>query len=341
MVRQIREEFQSVFGVTLAYEPEYEEIVCDLQESVKNAEAIIATAGPRNVRASSSQLVSPSITPLVHRRRYLPPPQSLLRSSTRTHERDSSPSPYRSRSRSQSPPPSSPIFSRSKSRATTPPTPEKHIPPPKFSYPSPLPPVSHTPLLKKRKRMTVFVELTPWVVKKRRMLAQGQPHTPRNPRAPFGDCVHSPLLDMRKRNTRTHVPLYPPDRPVRVVDKERHSSADTASSCSPNSSKTRLIALRRCNRAPSPSPIPDDDEDIQVSEISEESGDSEAEAEEREFDHDEEDEDDSAEMSVVLPTSDDPLNLFALPDSSPKVRIVYNKKPRSRPLSHSGLAFSP
>jgi hypothetical protein len=122
-----------------------------------------------------------------------------------------------------------------------------------------------------------------------------------------------------------------------VVDKERHSSADTASPCSPTSSRTRLIASRRYNRAPSPSPVPFDDEGDQVSETSEESGDSEAE--ECEFDHGEEDEDDSAEMSMVLPTSDDPLNLFALPDSSPRIRLVYNKKPR--PLSHSRLALSP
>jgi len=340
MVKQIREEFQSVFGVTFAYEPEYGQIVQDLQESIKNAEAIIATAGPRNTRVSSSQLMPPAVTPLLHRRRYLPLPQSSLRSSTHTHERNSSPCPYRSRSRSQSPPPSSPILSGSKSRATTPPTPDKqrHIPPlPKIFCPSPLPPISPTPLLKKRKRTTVFVELTPWVVKKRRMLAQGQPHTPR--RSAFGDYVHSPLLDMRKHNVRTHAPLYPPERPFRVVDKERHSSADTASSCSPNPSRTRLIASRRCNRAPSPSPVPSDGEDI-VSETSEESSDSEAEAEEREFDHGEEDEDDSVEMSMVLPTSDDPLNLFALPDSSPKVRPVYNRKLRTSSLTRSRLALS-
>lgn len=341
MVRQIREEFQSVFGVTFAYEPEYGQIVRDLQESIKKAEAIIAAAGPRNARASSSQLMPPTITPLLHRRRYLPLPQSSLRSSVRTHEWNSSPCPYRSRSRSQSPPPSSPILSGSKSCATTPPTPDKrHIPPlPNFFCPSPLPPISPTPLLKKRKRATVFVELTPWVVKKRRMLAQGQPHTPRNPRASFGDCVHSPPLDMRRHNARTHLPLYPPDRPVRVVDKERHSSADTASSCSPNLSRTRLIASRRCNRAPSPSPIPDDDEDIQVSETSEESSGSEVEAEEYEFDQGGEDEDDSAETSIVLPTSDDPLNLFALPDSSPKIRPVYNRKSRTSSLTRPRLAL--
>jgi hypothetical protein len=183
----------------------------------------------------------------------------------------------------------------------------------------------------------VFVELTPWVVKKRRMLAQGQPHTPRNLRASFGGYAHSPLLDIRKRDVRTHIPLYPPDRPVRVVKKERHSSADTASSCSP---RTRVIASRRCNRAPSPSPTPGDDEDIQASEASEEPDDSDAEAEERESDHDEEDEDDSAEMSMVLPTSDDPLNLFALPDSSPKVRLVYNKKSIPGLLPRSRVALS-
>lgn len=100
MVRQIREEFQSVFGVTLGYEPEYKQIMGDLQESIQNAEAAIVAAGPRNARALS-QLMSPSITPLVRRRRYLPLPQSSLRSSTRKHERNSSPTPYRPRSRSQ------------------------------------------------------------------------------------------------------------------------------------------------------------------------------------------------------------------------------------------------
>ena len=69
--------------------------------------------------------------------------------------------------------------------------------------------------------------------------------------------------------------------------------------------------------------------------MSEESSDSEVE--EWEFGNGEEDEDDSAEMSVALPTSDDPLNLFALPDSSPM--FVRNKKPR--PRQHSGLALSP
>jgi len=42
-------------------------------------------------------------------------------------------------------------------------------------------------------------------------------------------------------------------------------------------------------------------------------------------DHDEEDADDSAEISMVLPTSDDPLNLFALPSSSPRVRLVNHQ----------------
>ena len=140
---------------------------------------------------------------------------------------------------------------------------------------------------------------------------------------------------MRKRDPRTNVPLYPSDRPVRVVDKERQSSADTASSCSPISSRTRVIASRRYNRAPSPSPVPSDDEDVQDSEAGEESCDSEVEG--YEFDDDGEDEEESAEMSVVLPTSDDPLNLFTLPDSSPRVRLVYNKKPRLR----SSLALSP
>jgi hypothetical protein len=143
---------------------------------------------------------------------------------------------------------------------------------------------------------------------------------------------------MRER-LRTHVPLHPPARPVRVVDKERHSSADTASSCSPTSSRARLIVSRRYNRAPSPSPVPSDDEDMQVSETSEESSDSEAE--EGEIHYSEEGEDDLAEMSMVLPTSDDPLNLLALPDCSPRVRLGYNKKPRLRLRPHSRLALSP
>lgn len=339
MVRQIREEFQSVFGVTLALEPEYGQIMGDLQEAIDNAEIAVAAAGPRSTRASSSQLMSPCITPLIHRRRYLPPPQSSLRPSKRTRGRSSSPSPYRLRSRS--PPPSSPISSRSKSRTTTSLTPNKqrNVPsPPIFLHPSPIPPVFHTSLPKKRKHTTVFVELTPWAVKKRRMLAQGQPHTPKNLRTSFEHHLHSPLLDMRDR-LRTHVPLHPPARPVRVVDKERHSSADTASSCSPTSSRARLIVSRRYNRAPSPSPTPGDDEDIQVSETSEESGDSEAE--EGELDYDEEGEDDSAEMSMILPTSDDPLNLLALPDCSPRVRLGYNKKPRLRLRPRSKLALSP
>lgn len=339
MVREIREEFQNVFGVTLAYEPEYEQIMGDLQESIKNAEEAITTAGPQNARASSSQLMSPSVTPLIHRRRYLPLPQSSLRHSTRTYERNSSPSPYRSRSRSPSPPPSSPTPPTPKSRMTTPPTPSKHQsdPLPKFSHLSSLPPISHTPLPKKRKRMMVFVELTPWVVKKRRMLVQGQPHTPENSRTPFGNHINSPLPGVWKRDSQTHVPIYPPERPIRMIGKERPSSADTASSCSPTSSRTRLIASRRHNRAPSPSPIPGVDEDVQDSEMSGESDDSQAE--ECQFDHDEEDEDASAEMPIVLPTSDDPLNLFALPDSSPRVRLVYNGKPR--PRLRSSLVFSP
>ena len=335
MVRQIQEEFRSVFEVTLAYEPEYGQIMGDLQRSIKTAEAAIAAAGPRNARASSSSLMSLSVTPLVHRRRYLPLPQSSLRPSSSTHERGSSPSPYRSRSRSQSPPPSSPILSGSEPRTTTPPSLNKwqDIPsPPKFS---PLPLAFHTPLLNKRKRTTVFVELTPWAVKKRRMVAQGQPHAPQNTHTPFN--IHSPLLDTRKRDPQTHSSRYLPDRPIRVVGKERHSSADTASSCSPTSSRTRLIVSRRYNRAPSPSPIPDDDEGIRVSETSEESSDSEAE----EHRSEEEDEGDAVEMSMVLPTSDDPLNLFALPDSSPRVRLVYNKRQSPRLLSRSRLMLSP
>ena len=338
MVRQIRGEFQSVFGVTLGYEPEYGQIMGDLQESIENAEAAIAAAGPRNTRASLSQLLSPSVTPLTHRRRYLPPPQSSLRSSTRARERDSSPSPYRSRSRLESPP-LSPISSGSKSRLPTSTNNRQRIPlPPKLSHPSLLPPASHTPLPKKRKHTAVFVELTPWVVKKRRMFAQGQGHTPKNLCASFGTHIRTPLHDVRK-NIHTTVPFHPRDRPVRVINKERHSSADTASSCSPTSSRTRLIASRRYNRAPSPSPAPSDDEDAWASRTSEES--SGSEAEEREFDHDEEDADYSASVPIVLPASDDPLDLFALPGSSPRIRLVYNKKLRPRPPPRSRGVLSP
>jgi len=342
IVREIQAEFQSVFEATLGYEPEYGRIIQDLRESIKTAEVAITVAGHINARASSNQLMSPSVTPLISRRRYLPLPRSSFRSPTHTHERNSSPSPYRSRSRSQSPPPPSPSFSGSKPFVTTPPTPLKRQnipPPPRFSNPSPspgpAPPVSHTPLPKTRKRTMVFVELTPWAVKKRRMLTQGQPRAPH--RAPSGDHIHPPVLDTWNRDSRTRTPRYPSDRPVRVVGKERHSSADTASSCSPTSSRTRLIVSRRYNRAPSPSPVPDD-EDIQASETEEITGGSETE--EREFD-DEEDEGDSAEMLMPPPTSDDPLNLFALPDSSPRVRLVYNKKPRPRPLPRSTLTHSP
>ena len=334
MVRQIREEFQSVFGVTLAYEPEYGQIMGDLQESVKNAEAAIEVVGPRSGRASLSQLVSPSVTPLTNRRRCLPQPRSSLRSSTRLRERDSSPSPYRSRS---PPPPSSPISSRSRFQRPAPPTPNNRQivpPPPKSSQAPPLPPSSQTPLPKKRKRVAVFVELTPWVVKKRRMFAQGPPHTQKNLHTSMGADVRPLLFDARD-SLHTRVPLYPPDCPVRMVGKERHSSADTASSCSPTSSRTRLIASRRYNRAPSPSPAPSDDESVQFSEMSEDSGNSEAEG------HDDKDVDDSAEMSMTLPTSDDPLDLFALPGSSPMIRLVYNKKPRLRLPPRSRGVVSP
>jgi len=323
MVRQIREEFQSVFGVTLAYEPEYGQIMGDLQESVKNAETAIAAAGPRSARATLSQLVSPSVTPLTNRRRYLPPSRSSLRTSTRPRERDSSPSPYRSRL----PPRSSPISSRSKFQLPAPPTPNNQRtvpPPPNSTYALSLPPSSQTPLPKKRKHTVVFVELTPWVVKKRRIFAQGQPHTSKNLHTSMATDVGSALLEGRD-GLHTRVPFHPLDCPVRVVGKERHSSADTTSSCSPTSSRTRLIASRRYNRAPSPSPVPSDDEGIRFSEMSEDSGSSEAEG------HDEEDADDPAEMSILLPTSDDPLNLFALPSSSPRIRLIYNKKLRLRP----------
>ena len=332
MVRQIREEFQSVFGVTLAYEPEYGQIMGDLQESVENAEAAIAVVGPRCAQASLSQLVSPTVTPLTNRRRYLPPPRSSLRSSARPRECDSSPSPYRSRLS----PPSSPISSRSETRLPTPPAPSKQriIPPPAKSFHAPpLPTHSHTPLPKKRKRTVVFVELTPWAVKKRRMFAREQLHTQGNLHTSLGrdDSV---LVDARDR-PRTRAPLYPPDCPVRVIGRERHSSADTASSCSPTSSRTMFIASRRHNCAPSPPSVPSDDEGVRFSEASEDSGSPEVE------DHDEEDADDSAEMSMVLPTSDDPLNLFAIPGSSPRIRLVYNKKLRPRTPPRSRGVVSP
>jgi hypothetical protein len=50
-----------------------------------------------------------------------------------------------------------------------------------------------------------------------------------------------------------------------------------------------------------------------------ESGDSEPE--ERELDYDEGDEDDSAGILMVLLSSDDLLNLLALSDCSPRVRL--------------------
>ena len=335
MVRQIREEFQSVFGVTLGYEPEYEQIMGDLQRSIENAEAGIAAAGPLNARASSSQLMSPAVTPLIRRQRYLPLPQFSFRSARRNHRTNSSPTPYRQRSLSRSPP-SSPTSSKSKSRTNTPPTPNKQRqipPPPKFSCPSPLPPPSDTPL-KKRKRVAAYVELTPWIVKKRRMIARGQPHTTETLRASLVDLPPPILFEARKHNPRTRVPVYPEDRPVRVVGEKRHSSADTASSCSPTPSRARLIASRRSGRAPSPSPAPCGDEDDEVPETSEESA-SDSETGSGESDPSEEE----GDGPVVLPTSDDPLNLFALPDSSPRVRLVRSK--RLRPLSRLRLAISP
>ena len=140
--------------------------------------------------------MSPAVTPLIYRQRYLPIPQVSFRSSRRNHRTDSSPTPYRHHSRSQSPP-SSPISSKSKSRTNTPLTPNKQRqipPPPTFSCPSPLPPPSDT-LLKKRKRVAAYVELTPWIVKKRRTIARGQLHTTEALRASLMDCpppkVHS------------------------------------------------------------------------------------------------------------------------------------------------------
>ena len=71
-LEQIQEEFQSAFEITLEYEPEHGQMMGDLQDSIKDAEAAIAAVGPRNTRASSNRLMSPSITPLVYRRGYLP-----------------------------------------------------------------------------------------------------------------------------------------------------------------------------------------------------------------------------------------------------------------------------
>ena len=332
MVKQIQEEFQSVFGVTLGYEPEYERIMKDLQESIKNAERAIGAASPSNARASSNRLISPFVTPLIPRRRYLPLPRSGC-----AHRRDSSPTPHRQRPQSQSSPPSSPVLLKSKSRTTAPPTHSKNQsvppPPPEFSCPAPRPPLSHTPL-KKRKCTTFWVELTPWVVKKRRMLAQGQLRAPTIPREPLGDHTNPSISGMREIDLGTHNPAYPQNRLVRVVGKERQSSADTASSCSPIPLRTRLIASRRCARAPSPSPGPHDGEEDSVPETSEGSGDSEGGGDE--FDSDEEVEDE-----LVPSTSDDPLDLLAIPDSSPRVRLVRNKKPRPRLLPRSTLLFSP
>ena len=311
MVKQIQEEFQTVFGVTLGYEPEYERIMRDLQESIENAEGALGVAGHPSAQPLASQLISPFVTPLVPRRRYIPLPQSR-----RTHRRDSSPTLYHQPSQSQSPPPLYPTSSKSKSRTTTPPTSAKLREIPPVSIPQP--PPSRTPLMK-RKHVIAYVELTPWVVKKRRMFAQGQSHSPKNPRAPFGDHTDALLLDTGENDLGTHNSVYPQNRLVRVVDKERHSSAETASSCSPTPLRTRLIASRRCNRAPSPSPGPYNGEDDRISETSEGSGDSEGEGSEFGFD----------EGDSVLPTSDDPLNLFALSDSSP--RLMCNMKLRPRP----------
>lgn len=324
MVKQILEEFQSVFGATLGYEPEYERIMKDLRESIKNADGAIRANELLDTRASSSGLITPYVTPLIPRRRCLPLPQSR-----RTHRRDSSPTPYRQGSPSRSRSPLSPVSSRLKSRTATPPTPSSHQnipPPPNFSCPFPQLPPSHTPL-KKRRLMMAYVELTPWVVKRRRTLAREQLHAPKNLRALSKDHTQSQFFNIPEIGLGTRNLTYHQNRLVRVVDKERHSSADTASSCSPTSSRTQLIASRRCNRAPSPSPGPYDDEDEIVPETSEESEDSEGEG--NEFDSDEGDGDDS-----VLPTSDDPLNL-------PGIMLARNVVPRRRPFPRATLSVSP
>lgn len=327
MVKQIREEFQGVFGVTLGYEPEYERIMGDLQESIKNAEAATRAAGPPHTRASTSQLAPSSITPLIPRRRCPP----LLRSRY-SHRKGSSPSPYRQRSQSQSPPPPSPVPSKSMPRTATPPTPNKHQsvpPPPKFSRPFPQTSLSLTPP-KKRKLIMAYVELTPWAVKKRRIVAQERPHTPKSLRASLGDHTYSLPFDARGSDLETRNSAQ--NRLVRVVDKERHSSADTASSCSPTSVRARSIASRRCNRAPSPSPRIDEDD--HVSETSDESVDPKEGRDESDFDEEEEDD-------PFLPTSDDPLNLLSLPDFSPRMRPVCNEKLRLRPRPCTTLYVPP
>ena len=92
----------------------------------------------------------------------------------------------------------------------------------------------------------------------------------------------------------------------------RNSNTDAASSCSPTSSRIGLIASRRFGDWG------------------------------RELDHYEENGGDLAGVSVVLPTSDDPLIIYAVPDSSPRVRHVRDGEPRPKPkLPHSRLAVSP
>ena len=101
-----------------------------------------------------------------------------------------------------------------------------------------------------------------------------------------------------------------------------------------NYPRTRLITSRRYDHAPLPFSVLGDGGDAQVLEASEGSSDSEAG-----LDHDEEDEDGSAEMSVILPSSDNPLNSFALLNSSPG--IMRNKKSGQGPLPRSRLALLP
>ena len=48
MVEQIQEEFQSMFLEVWGFEPEYEEIMSNLQTSVENAEMAIEATGPPN-----------------------------------------------------------------------------------------------------------------------------------------------------------------------------------------------------------------------------------------------------------------------------------------------------
>ena len=67
----------------------------------------------------------------------------------------------------------------------------------------------------------------------------------------FGNDIHSSLPYVRKRDSRTHLPLITLGRSVRVVERERRSGADMATgSSSPTFLRTMFRRLRMIHRLP-------------------------------------------------------------------------------------------